>query len=164
MTKEEYDLIRRFARKYLFRKYHNDHLSDLTQYLALHKWQKPNYDLRFGVIDFCRSVGITMERANKKAQYAQQSAQMQDRYAVADEPLDVFGEIELKLIEKGAAQNQINEVLALLKEKDYSAALDCFRRIGLNFPVKYSYQRWPNSDKMWRFGSKIVKYLRENLC
>jgi len=103
-----------------------------------------------------------MDRAIKRERIAHQSSEMQDHYAVTSEALDVFGEIEMRLIEKGAAQNQINEVLALLKDKDYSAALDCFRRIGLNFPVKYRYQIWNNSDRMYKIGLKIVKYLREN--
>ena len=162
MTKEEYDLIKRFAKKYLFRKHHDSHLQDLVQYLALHKWQKPNYDLRFGVIDFCRSVGLTIERSVKRERIAHQSSQLFDRYAVAQESIDVFGEIEQRLIDKGAAQNMINEALSLLQNKDYSGATNCFKRIGYSLPVKYKYQRWTNAEKLGKLSSKIIKYLREN--
>lgn len=151
MNQEEYNLIKRFARKYLFRKYHNSLLDDLTQYLALNKWKKPNYDLRFGVIDFCRLNGLT-EYSSKKSKLTQQSSQLFDRYAIALEGNDVFGEIEQRLIEKGAPQNLINEAVSLLRDKDYSGALNCFRRIGYALPVKYKYQKWDNSEKIYRLG------------
>jgi hypothetical protein len=105
-----------------------------------------------------------MDRSVKKERIAHQSTQIEDKHAVNVEPLDVFGEIELKLLDKGASQNMAIEAVNLLREKDYSGAIDCFRRIGLSFPVKYKYQKWIESDRMARFGNKIVRYLRENLC
>ena len=160
MTQEEVHFIRCFAKRYLFKKYHNDYLDDCVQYLCIHKWQKDNYDLKYGVIDFCRYVGITETRARVKEKIMSKGVEMQDHYALEPEGLDILGTIEERLMAKNIPRSQINEVMGLLAAKDYSGASSCFRRIGLDLPVKYKYQRWDNSDRMYRFGEKIIKFLR----
>jgi hypothetical protein len=164
MTKEEYDLIRRFARKYLFRKYHSRYLCDLTQYLCMKRFENPKVDLRYAMLDFCRIESITIDQHTRVGAMAVAHGGEILIEPSIPEQFDPFGVIEEKLLEKGIEQRRINEALNLLIDKDYSGALSCFRRIGFDLPCKYKYQRWENGEKLYKLANKIVKYLRENLC
>jgi hypothetical protein len=127
------------------------------------RFENPKTDLRYAMLDFFRIEGITIDKGTRVGASAiAHGGEILDE-PIISESFDPLGTIEERLLEIGRKELVI-EIINLLRAQDYSGTAALFRKIGLEMPVKYPYQKWDNSVKISRLGNKIIKYLREELC
>lgn len=62
MTPDEYEKIKAFCKKTLVKKYHGNHLEDLTQYVAMKHFESGgSRGWKFLLIDYLRANGLVLE-------------------------------------------------------------------------------------------------------